>query len=225
MTVLVVAAHPDDETLGCGATVARLAKTDEVHVLVLGDGITARERARDDQAALSDLYVDAEAAAAVLGVQSITFERLPDLRFDTLPLLEIGWRIERMIRRLRPSAVYTHHTGDLNRDHQLTARAVLAGTRPVDDCSVRDVYSFEVPSSTDWGFGQLAPAFRPSVFVEVADTIDTKVRAMECYRSERREFPHPRSGEALRAVARRWGSVVGCAYAEAFELVRSIRTG
>jgi N-acetylglucosamine malate deacetylase 1 len=223
MTVVVFAAHPDDETLGCGATVAKLAAKEEVHVVVLGDGITAREAFQDDRAAVETLYRDAEEAAKVLDVASVSFERLPDLRFDTLPLLDIVWRVERVIQRLRPTTVYTHHLGDLNRDHQITARAVLTATRPVGDCPVHDVYAFEVPSSTEWTFGALAPAFRPTVFVDVTDTIETKVRAMGCYRSEAREFPHPRSPEALRSIARRWGSVVGRGYVEAFELVRSIR--
>jgi LmbE family N-acetylglucosaminyl deacetylase len=223
MTTVVFAAHPDDETLGCGATVAKLAANEEMHVVVLGDGITAREAFRNDREAVEALYRDAEEAAKVLGVASVSFERLPDLRFDTVPLLDIVWRVERVIRRLRPATIYTHHPGDLNRDHQLTVRAVLTATRPVDDCPVRDIYAFEIPSSTEWTFGTLAPAFRPTVFVDVADTIETKVRAMGCYRSEVREFPHPRSPEALRAIARRWGSVVGREYVEAFELIRSIR--
>jgi LmbE family N-acetylglucosaminyl deacetylase len=224
VTIAVFAAHPDDETLGCGATVAKLAKTEDVHVIVMGDGITARQAHSDDRAAVEKLYDDAQAAATTLGVRSMTFERLPDLRFDTLPLLEIVWRVERHIRELRPSLVYTHHAGDLNRDHQLTLRAVLTATRPVGDCPVRDIYSFEIPSSTDWTFNSVTPPFRPNTFVDVSQTIDTKIQAMACYRSETRDFPHPRSAEALLAMARRWGSVVGREHVEAFELVRSIRS-
>ncbi|MFC4015597.1 PIG-L deacetylase family protein [Nonomuraea purpurea] len=222
-TVAAFVAHPDDETLGCGATLAKLAATHDVHVVVLGDGITARHEARSDRKAVEELYEDARAAAAVLGVASVTFERLPDLRFDTLPLLDIVWKVERVIRELSPEVIYTHHPGDLNRDHQLTCRAVLTATRPQTGCPVREIYSFEVPSSTDWTFGAVAPSFRPTIFVDVADTIAKKVAAMESYRSERRDFPHPRSGEALRALAKHRGSTAGLLYAEAFELVRSIR--
>ncbi|QMU78278.1 PIG-L family deacetylase [Streptacidiphilus sp. PB12-B1b] len=223
MTIAVFAAHPDDETLGCGATIAKLAATEDVHIVVLGDGITAREASRHDRAAADALYADAEAATTLLGAASVTFERLPDLRFDTLPLLEIVWRVERVLREIRPASVFTHHPGDLNRDHQLTSRAVLTATRPVDGCPVRDLYCFEVPSSTEWGFAGVAPGFTPNVFVDVSETIETKVRAMESYRSERRAFPHPRSPEALRALARYRGSTAGLESAEAFQLMRSIR--
>jgi LmbE family N-acetylglucosaminyl deacetylase len=225
MTVLAIMAHPDDETLGCGATLAALARTREVHVLILGDGITARIDARDDSAALVDLYQDAERARDTLGVASLTLEKLPDLRFDTVPMLEIVWRVEAVLRQLRPETVFTHHTGDLNRDHRITAEAVLAATRPIGETVVRDVYACEVPSATEWAFDRLAAPFRPNVFVDATDTIEKKVEAMECYRSERRPAPHPRSAEALRALARYRGSTAGLRYAEAFELVRSVRTG
>jgi len=102
-------------------------------------------------------------------------------------------------------------------------RAVLTATRPVVGQPVRDIYAFEVPSSTEWAFQRLEPSFCPNVFVDVTSTLEAKIAAMECYESEARKFPHPRSPEALRAIATRWGSVVGCGAAEAFELVRSIR--
>lgn len=223
MTTVAIMAHPDDETLGCGATLAGLAREQDVHVLILGDGITARAEAREDHAALDALYEDAHRACAVLGLASLTVERLPDLRFDTVPLLEIVWRIEAVLRAIRPDTVFTHHVGDLNRDHRITAEAVLAATRPTGGSTVRDVYSCEVASASEWAFGQLATPWRANVFVDVTDTIEAKLEAMECYRTERRDPPHPRSGEALRALARHRGSTAGFAYAEAFELVRSVR--
>ncbi|HZU58203.1 MAG TPA: PIG-L deacetylase family protein [Actinocrinis sp.] len=224
MSVLAIMAHPDDETLGCGATLARLARTRDVHILILGDGITARIEACGESAALADLYEDAERARDTLGAASLTLEKLPDLRFDTVPMLEIVWRVEAVLRRLRPDTVYTHHAGDLNRDHRITAEAVLAATRPTGDAIVGDVYACETPSATEWAFDRLAVPFRPNVFVDATDTIEKKVEAMECYRSERRPAPHPRSAEALRALARYRGSTAGFQYAEAFELVRSVRT-
>ena len=102
-------------------------------------------------------------------------------------------------------------------------RAVLTATRPVADCPVKEIYAFEVPSSTEWTFGQFQPAFRPNVFVDISATLETKVQALALYESEARPFPHPRSPEVLRAIARRWGSVVGMKAAEAFELLRAIR--
>ncbi len=227
-TVLVVVAHPDDEVLGCGGTMARLAREGHhVHILILGEGISSRydRRAQADQHALRKLKHDARAASRLLGADSITFEGLPDNRFDELPLLEIVKRVERRVEAIQPTIMYTHHPGDLNIDHRRTFQAVLTATRPVDGCCVREVYTFEVPSSTEWAFQQLQPAFKPNVFMDITETVELKVRGMACYEGEVREFPHPRSAEALRAITRRWGSVAGCAYAEAFELVRSVRTG
>jgi LmbE family N-acetylglucosaminyl deacetylase len=228
MRLLVVAAHPDDETLGCGATIARhAANGDEVSVLVLGEGITSRARTRDEDAldreALRNLRTVSERAIRQQGAARIHFEALPDNRFDTVPLLEIVKFVEEMLEISQPERVYTHHSGDLNVDHELTFRAVLTATRPMPGTSVRDLYTFEVPSSTDWAFQRFDPPFRPNVFVDVTQTLQSKLEAMAIYEGEIRPFPHPRSTEALIANARRWGSVVGLAAVEAFELVRSVR--
>ena len=226
MKVLVIAAHPDDEILGCGATTARLLEEKhEVHFAILGEGITSRHARRVDADAnqLDRLQRQAREAASKLGVNDLYLYKLPDNRLDTVPLLEVVKIIEDLIERIKPEVIYTHHPGDLNVDHGAVHRAVLTATRPVAGQSVREIYAFEVPSSTEWAFGSLAPTFRPNVFVDVAATLEAKIAAMACYDRESRDFPHPRSPEALRAVARRWGSVVGCQAAEAFELVRLIR--
>lgn len=226
MKVLVVAAHPDDEVLGCGATAARLAEEgQDVHFAILGEGITSRhgQGSDADKNQMFSLHQHAHAAAEKVGAKSLELYNLPDNRLDTVPLLEVVKIVEDLIERLRPEIIYTHHAGDLNVDHGVVHRAVLTATRPVTGQTVREIYAFEVPSSTEWAFQQLQPSFRPNVFVDVARTLELKIAAMECYKSEARKFPHPRSPEALRALAVRWGSVVGCAAAEAFELVRSIR--
>jgi LmbE family N-acetylglucosaminyl deacetylase len=222
-SILVVAAHPDDELLGAGATAARRAAAgDTVHLAILGEGITSR--AGVDRSAMSALQDDARAVAGMLGAKAVVFGELPDNRFDTLALLDIVKRVEGWMREFDPEVVYTHHPGDLNVDHRLTFQAVLTATRPVPGCRVREVYAFEVASSTEWAFGRLAAPFSPTVFEDATSTIDLKVACLERYRGEHRAFPHPRSGEALRAIARRWGSVVGLPYAEAFELIRSVRS-
>ena len=102
-------------------------------------------------------------------------------------------------------------------------RATLTATRPSPGCPVRDLFSFEIPSSTEWSFNTYQPDFRPNVFVDITETIEMKIKAMQTYKSESRSFPHPRSPESLRSIASHWGSVVGIEYAEAFELIRSIR--
>jgi LmbE family N-acetylglucosaminyl deacetylase len=224
--VLVVAAHPDDEVLGCGATAARLvAEGDDVHFAILGEGMTSRHAAREDADSeqLATLHRQAHSAAGKLGVKSVVMHRLPDNRLDQVPLLDVVKVVEELVERLKPEVIYTHHGGDLNVDHGVIHRAVLTATRPVAGQPVREIYAFEVPSSTEWAFQRLEPAFRPNVFVDVTRTLEAKIAAMECYGTEVRKFPHPRSSEVLRAIAVRWGSVVGCGAAEAFELVRSIR--
>lgn len=227
MKVLVIAAHPDDEVLGCGATAARLVQEKhEIHFAILGEGITSRHGQRSDAGAgeLEGLHEHARAAAALLGVQSLVLHKLPDNRLDTLPLLEVVKVVAELVDRIKPEVIYTHHPGDLNVDHGVIHRAVVTATRPMAGQPVREIYAFEVPSSTDWAFGGLQPAFRPNVFVDVTATLEAKIAAMACYKTETRQFPHPRSPEALRAAAMRWGSIAGCQAAEAFELVRSLRS-
>jgi len=224
--ILVVAAHPDDEILGCGATAARhVQEGRDVYFAILGEGITARHESREaaDAGQLSRLHEHAHAAARKIGVKDLFLHKLPDNRLDTVPLLDVVKLVEDLVLRLKPEVIYTHHPGDLNVDHGVVHRAVLTATRPMRGQPVKEIYAFEVPSSTEWAFG-LSPVFRPNVFVDVGAALETKIAAMACYETESRKFPHPRSPEALRAIATRWGSVVGCVAAEAFELVRCVRS-
>ena len=228
MTILVVAAHPDDEVLGCGATIASgAAAGDAVHIAILGEGISSRfgRRREARTGALRKLRHDARSAAATLGAASVAFAGLPDNRFDQVALLDVVKIVEAWIDAYRPDAIYTHHPGDLNIDHGIAFRAVLTASRPGASAHlVPDLYAFEVPSSTDWAFQRIAPAFRPNVFVDISAGIDRKLAAMQCYSSETRRSPHPRSPEMLRATAARWGAAAGIQLAEAFELVRSVRS-
>jgi LmbE family N-acetylglucosaminyl deacetylase len=222
--ILVVAAHPDDEVLGCGGTIARLAAQHEVVIGILGEGMTARfdRRVEADVAALARLHEQAWEVGKLLGARDVRLEGLPDNRFDEVALLDIVKKVERWVSDVQPEAVYTHHRGDLNIDHVLTHRAVLTATRPMAGTPVRAIYAFEIPSATEWAFAGPGEAFRPTVFVGIGDTLERKIQAMAIYETEGRTFPHPRSPEALRAIAHRWGSVVGVPAAEAFELVRAV---
>jgi LmbE family N-acetylglucosaminyl deacetylase len=225
MRILVIAAHPDDEVLGCGGTMARLSEANDVRVVILGEGATSRCVRKEETPTreLERLRDNARAASQVLGVRSVDFQGLPDNRFDELPLLEIIKGVERWVAASRPDVIYTHHPGDLNRDHGLTYRAVLTATRPGTEHSVRDLFSFEIPSSTEWAYQTLGAVFRPTVFVDIGQTLDRKLAAMACYESEVRDAPHPRSLKMLEVAAARWGSVAGIQLAEPFELIRSIR--
>lgn len=224
--VLVIAAHPDDEALGCGGTMARLASQGtEVHIVILANGLTSRPDFDGSQSeyALSIHHQRAERAGRLLGAASVKVLGFPDQKMDTLPLLEVTQALEREIERVLPDTIFTQHGGDLNMDHVITYRATLTATRPMAGRSVRRLYAYEVASSTEWSFQRFEPRFHPSVFFDIAGTLEAKIAAMQVYESETRAFPHPRSPEALRAAARRWGSVVGVEAAEAFELVREIR--
>lgn len=226
MNVLVIAAHPDDEILGGGGTFARLAEEGHnVYLSILGEGMTSRSAQREDTSSevLEGLHGDARRAAEVIGAKDLFQYQLPDNRFDSVPLLEVIKIVEELVERVQPEVVYTHHQGDLNVDHQVLHQAVLTGTRPMEGCGIREVYAFEIPSSTEWALQRIPEPFRPNVFVEITDTLEKKIQAMECYETELRPYPHPRSRQALDVIARRWGTVCGCAAAEAFELVRSVR--
>jgi LmbE family N-acetylglucosaminyl deacetylase len=219
MRVLVCAAHPDDELLGLGGTVARhSAAGDEVTAVIAAEG-TAADRS---DAAARRLEEHALAAARILGVRDVRFLRLPDQRLDTLPLLEITRRVEAAVRELTPTIVYTHHWGDLNRDHRIVSEAVQVACRPVGTAYPARVYCFETPSSSEWGTPDPASQFVPTRFVDVGATIEAKLRAMACYETAIRPHPHPRSLEALRARAAAWGSVVGRPYAEPFVVLREV---
>ncbi len=223
MRVLTVAAHPDDEVLGCGGTLALLSeKGAEVHILILGEGVTSRDRKRDPEARrkeIETLRKAAERAAEILKAGAIYFESLPDNRFDALNFLDLVKLVEEYLGRILPQTIFTHFPGDLNLDHVLTARAVLTAARPLPGSPVRRIYAFEVPSSTEWNFTE---SFRPNAYFDISDTLSRKLEALKCYRQELRDFPHPRSPEGVKILARRRGMETGVSAAEAFVLLRAL---
>ena len=224
MKIIVIAAHPDDEILGCGATISRLAQEgNDVFVAILGEGITSRYTNRNDpdKELIVELKEKAKEASEMLGVKELFLFDFPDNRFDTISLLEIVKKVEGLIDKIKPEIVFTHNGYDLNIDHVITHRAVLTATRPIFGCTVKELYTFEVSSSTEWSFGEFG-SYNPDSFFDVENTIEKKIKAINVYDSEIRQFPHPRSSEAIKSVARTWGSVVGLEYAEAFVTVRRI---
>ncbi len=226
MNVLVIAAHPDDEVLGAGGSIARwAAEGQDVAIAILGEGHTSRYDRREDAdlAAVEQLHGCSQQVADLLGAKELVMGDLPDNRFDTEPFLDVVKRVEALVERLQPEVVLTQHGGDLNIDHQVIFRATMTATRPMAGRPVKALYAYEVASSTEWAFQQFEPHFRPSVFVDISATLETKVAAMGLYESEDRAFPHPRSADALRAASRRWGSVVGLQAAEPLDLIWSIK--
>lgn len=225
-TVLVVAAHPDDEVLGCGGTMAwHVHQGDLVHVLILAEGMTARSDQRDREVysnELNDLAQAAHVANTILGVNSLTLHNFPDNRMDSVDLLDIVKVIEAKIKQLSPAIIYTHHAGDVNIDHRKTHEAVIAATRPMPGVPVTRVVFFEVASSSEWQPPYSVAPFIPNSFVNISKTLPLKIKALEAYTSEMRDFPHPRSYKALEHLARWRGATVGVDAAEAFILGREI---
>src|SRR5262245_15763152 len=220
--VLAVAAHPDDETYGLGGTIRRhVVDGEAVSVLFLTDGVRARHNATEQQQAA------ARRACACLGVDDVRFADMPDQRLDVLALIDIVRPISEAVNDLRPSIVYTHHRGDTNQDHRAVFSATMVAVRPFGDNPVEQVLCYEVASSTEWAAPVSDSAFLPNVFVNINDTLDEKLRAVDAYRDtfmpEVMEFPHPRSPEAVRVYAHSRGVSVGMVAAEAFALVRGLR--
>ncbi len=225
-SVLVVAAHPDDEVLGCGGTIARhVDKGDVVHILIVAEGSTSRQQQRDrSQAAdeLSALAKASHAAASILGVAGVELLDLPDNRLDSLDRLDIIKRIEERVDRHQPECVYIHHAGDVNIDHRRLHEAVVTACRPTPGHVVKRLLSFEVMSSTEWQVPGSAPPFQPNWFVDISDHWERKREALLAYASEMRSWPHARSLEAVEYLARWRGAQVGVEAAEGFCLLRQL---
>lgn len=225
-TILVVAAHPDDEILGVGGTIARHHDAgDRVHILIVAAGAASRT-ADGDAANVSEeiaaLQTAAGEAAAILGAEPPRFAGMPDNRLDGCDLLDVVKVIEAAAQEIRPKVVYTHHGGDLNVDHEVVHRAVLTAFRPQPGEQTRAIYTFETVSSTEWGSPALAAPFAPARYVDIAAALDRKRRALECYHMEMRPFPHARSVEAVEALARLRGAQVGLEAAEGFGVMRDL---
>ena len=224
--VLVVAAHPDDEVLGCGGTIARHADAgDQVQVLIVAEGATSRQEQRDRLQAndeLSALAQAAQKAGSILGAAGVEILDLPDNRLESLDRLDLIKRLEQRIDRHQPHVVYVHHAGDVNVDHRRLHEAVITACRPTPGQPVRRLLSFEVASSTEWQPPGSAPSFQPNWFVDITSQWPRKREALAAYASEMRAWPHARSIEALEHLARWRGAQVGVEAAEAFCLLRQL---
>jgi LmbE family N-acetylglucosaminyl deacetylase len=217
--ILVVVAHPDDEVLGAGGTLARHAREGaEIDIAFLADGVSARG---DDYATAERRAAAARQAAVILGAREPRFLGFPDNRLDTIALLDVVKAVEIVIGEASPDTIYTHHCGDLNIDHVVCHRAVMTACRPLPASSVRQIFAMEVVSSTEWTPDGLS-SFNPTRFVNISGTLAIKRRALEVYVEEMRTFPHARSYEAVDALARWRGASAGLPCAEAFAVLREI---
>ena len=217
---LVVVAHPDDEILGFGATGAKLSASGEiVQPVILCGNVSAREFRPLDL----ELAEDIATASKTAGFAEPSLGDFPNIRMNAIPHIELVEFIEKHIIEYDPHRIFTHHPADLNDDHRQVARSCLAAfrlfQRRVDVSPLGSLHFMEIQSATDWATDTTLSAFRPNLYVEVTAELDIKMAALKCYRNVMRDYPHPRSEEAIRALAAYRGAQSGQRYAEAFETV------
>lgn len=219
--ILVVAAHPDDEVLGCGGTIRRHVEDgDSVHLVLMADGETSRGLIAKQN--IEARKVAATKAKDILGISSVINFDFEDNKMDDHCLLRVIQSLEAVISKIRPSVVYTHHYGDLNIDHRLTQQAVMTACRPIPGSSVKEIYGFEILSNTEWSSNPLIP-FIPTYFVDISSQLKIKMQAVEAYAKEMLPVPHSRSIEHVEILAQHRGYQVGSIAAEAFEVYRILK--
>ncbi|MCJ8344561.1 PIG-L family deacetylase [bacterium] len=218
MKTLIIAAHPDDEVLGCGGYIKKYSQEQEIEVLVLTNGCATRY---DDQM-IQTLQSHAIQANLHLGKHKIYFEDLPNQGLDAIPLSQIIQVIEKHIQRFQPARVLTHHFSDLNLDHQMVYQASITACRPLHGLAVQEIYSYFTASSTEWNQTATSNRFEANWILDITDELSSKLAAMAEYKSEVRAYPHPRSLAAMETYAKYFGISHGLLAAEPYQLIRKI---
>jgi len=214
--ILVIAPHPDDEVLGCGGTIAKYSKKEgEVYLCVVTKAYTPDW----SEEFLKTRQKEIEKVNEILGIKKTYFLNFPTVKLDTIPQKELNDSILKIIKEIQPEVLYIPHQGDLNKDHRLVFEATLVAVRPTSG-PVKRILSYETLSETEGG--SLIKIFVPNVYEDITNTFNIKIEAMKKYRSEIREYPHPRSLEIIEALAKKRGSESGFKLAEAFILIREI---
>lgn len=219
--ILIVAAHPDDELLGCGGTLALLSKKKcKILTLFFTDGVSSRKGFNHNNKIIRKK--NALKSLKILGVRDSNFLTYPDNGLDTVPIIKIIKEIEKVIDNFKPDTIFTHSNVDLNIDHEIISRAVITATRPKPKFFVKNIFLFETLSSTEWNFNYKKKVFNPNFFIDISKTIHKKIRAAKAYKSELNRWPHPRSIEGIKTLAKYRGQSVGLEFAEAFYLHRQV---
>ena len=222
--VLIVAAHPDDELLGCGGAILHhLYQGDKVRVTIVAEGLTSREsknKSNQDTAGLKNIT---KKICEEVGIKELDFLDFADNRLDDYNLLDVIKPIENIINTFKPEIIYTHHYGDLNKDHQIVNRAVMTAARPKPNSFVQKIYAFEVLSSTNWSIINSNSVFEPNYYLNIEKFLKKKLSLLNYYVSEIEKWPHTRSLKSIEILAKYRGSTVGLEAAEAFYLLRQIK--
>lgn len=221
--ILVVVAHADDEILGVGGTILKLSADNEIYVLIVTDSCSSQYAGQDVEKIIEEKKKCAVKANQMIGVKQVIYSDLPDMRLRETPHTRINAVIEKCIDEIKPQIILTHHFGDVNLDHQEVYKSVMVAARPTQYTSVEKIYTFEVLSATEWQSSDSRHVFIPNTYIDISDSIEKKIGALAEYKQEIREYPHPRSAEAIRNLASFRGQSVGVRYAEALCLVRDVR--
>ena len=224
-SILVIAAHPDDEVLGCGGLISKICKQSKISIIFIGEGSSCRYTDLKSPSINKDIKERENAAnkvAALFQLNELEFHNLPCGRFDQVPIIEINKIIESAINKFKPDIIFTHDLFDVNNDHKILYRSTMMSTRPNSVLKVPTILTYEVPSSSECGFtpeGQ----FKPNYFIEISEAdLNLKFKALSNYSSEINPFPFPRSYKGIQTYARFRGMQAAVEYAEAFNLIRSI---
>lgn len=217
--VLVIAPHPDDEVLGCGGTIAKHTRAScYVYLCIVTKGYTPDW----SEEFLRKRPEEIKESCEILGIKKTYFLDFPTVKLDTVPQKELNGSITQVVNETKPGVVYVPHRGDVNKDHTLVFDAAMVATRPKPGSIITKVLSYETLSETEWGAPFRDNAFIPNVYVDISETLEIKLKAISAYKSELKEYPHPRSLESILTLAKTRGSSIGVRAAEAFMLVREI---
>lgn len=217
--ILVICAHPDDESLGLGGTLALHSKNgDKINVLIFTTGQFGRDETDNG---ILERAKQGKKACKILGVNKVEFLGYEDQKLDSIPLTELTSHIEKAIKKSKANIVFTHFWGDMNQDHRRIYEATLIATRPKKQNTINSLICYETPSSTDNNYGE--NSFNPNYFVNIKKVLKIKERAISQYKDEVMEYPHPRSLEALRNRSKFWGSKINLDYAESFVKIKEIK--
>ncbi len=222
--IMLIAAHPDDELLGCGGTLLLYKKRGyDIKIIFLSDGESSREqKPKKINALIKQREKQAIKISKLCKFKEPSFAKFPDNKLDTVPLIKIVKFIEKEIKKFKPSILITHNEEDLNIDHKIVFKATVTATRPSTKTFVKSLYCFETPSSTENNFSKLKVNFNPNLYFDVSKFINKKIKLLKIYKNELRAYPHSRSLEGVKVLAKYRGTQIGVKYAEAFYILRQL---